>query len=233
MPSPKAFFLLVFFVALSGCGSGNPRRIALLAPGTRNGTNAPRSVGGGWLALCQVGEDRWELYRTPVRTKRVRDEQIDQSGEKSGREYRTKFPSALCVMRHPSLAPGRVEAAEFQPTPPSKVNLINEMGLGVKVLFSIDSYELSAAASGKKASHYTLSVSTNGGPPKPLDEFERGIQPAFESAVLIWAGDLNRDGVADFLFEHGSFNKRGQSLFLSQRADGGYKSVGRDFWTEY
>jgi hypothetical protein len=233
MPSPKAFLLLVSLVALLGCGTGTHRRVSLLSPGTRNGTNAPRSVGGVWLALCQIGEDRWELYPTSVKTKRVRDEQIDQSGEKSGREYRTKFPSALSLMRHSSLAPGRVEAAEFHPTPPSKVNLLNGMGLGVRVLFSIDSYDLSAAASEKKPSHYTLSVSTNGGQPKPLDEFERGIEPAFESAVLIWAGDLNRDGVADFLFEHGSFNKRGQSLYLSQRADGHYQRAGRDFWTEY
>jgi hypothetical protein len=104
------------------------------------------------------------------------------------------------------------------------------MGFGVSALFSIDTYLLRASDSEEGASSYTLSVSVNSGRPQSLGEFDRGIEPAFESVVLIWAGDLNRDGVADFIFEHKSFNKNAQSLYLSQSAGGGYQRAALDLW---
>ena len=231
MSALKACLLLPPLLALIGCAAGKPGRMALLAPGVRSGAQAPRSVGGGWLGLCQTGENQWALLPTSVQTRRVHDDQVDQPGEQSGKEFRSSQPTALCLLRHGSLRAGRVQSAEFKAARPSEVNLLNRMGFGVPVLFSIDTYLLRATDSDKIPSQYALSVSVNSGQSQPLGEFERGIEPAFESVVLIWAGDLNRDGVADFIFQHKSFNKSGQSLYLSRSAGGGYQRVGVDLWS--
>jgi hypothetical protein len=230
MSNLKACILLPLLFTLLGCATQQSGRLSLLAPGVRNGARAPRSIGGGWLALYQTGDKLWELRPTTVRTKRVHDDQVDQPGERTGREFRSSLPGALCLLRHGSLRAGRVEAAKFQATHPSEVNLLNGMGFGVSALFSIDTYLLRASDSEEGASSYTLSVSVNSGRPQSLGEFDRGIEPAFESVVLIWAGDLNRDGVADFIFEHKSFNKNAQSLYLSQSAGGGYQRAALDLW---
>ena len=231
MSALKACLLLPPLLALLGCAAGKPGRLSLLAPGVRSGAQAPRSVGGGWLALCQTGENQWTLEPTTVRSRRVHDDQMDQPGERTGREFRSGLPAALCLLRHGSLRPGRVVPAEFKTVRPSEFNLLNRMGFGVPVLFSIDTYLLRASDSDKTPSNYALSVSVNSGQAQPLGEFERGIEPAFESVALIWAGDLNGDGVADFIFEHKSFNQRGQSLYLSMHAGGGYQRAGLDLWT--
>ena len=232
MPALKACLLLLPLLTLPGCATGKPGRLALLAPGVRNGAQAPRSVGGGWLALCQTGENQWTLQPTSVRTRPVRNEQVDQPGQRSSREFVSTLPAALCLLRHDSLRAGRVMAAELKTVRPSEINLLNRMGFGVSVFFSVDAYVLSARDLDKNPSRYALSVSVNSGPAQPLGELERGTEPAFESVVLIWAGDLNRDGVADFIFEHKSFNQTGQSLYLSRHNGGGYRRAGLDLWSE-
>lgn len=231
MPAPKACLLLSLLLALPGCATGKTRRLSLLAPGVRNGVQAPRAIGGGWLALCQTGENQWALLPTSVQTRQVHDDQVDQPGEKSGREFRPNRGAALCLLRHDSLRAGRVVPAEFKAVRPSEVNLLNRMGFGVPVLFSIDTYILHAKVLDKEPPRFALSVSVNSGQAQPLGEVERGIEPAFESVVLIWAGDLNRDGVADFIFEHKAFNQTGQSLYLSRHNGGGYQRAGLDLWS--
>ncbi len=226
----KACRLLPLLFALLGCSTDKTGRLSLLAPGVRNGARAPRSIESGWLALCQTGDKQWELRPTNVRTRRVHDEQLDQPGERSRKEFRSNSPDALCLLRHGALRAGRVESAEFQAAHHSEVNLLNGMGLGVAVMFSIDTYLLRASESEEKASSYTLSVTVNSGRAQPLGEFERGTEPAFESVFLIWAGDLNRDGVADFIFEHKSLKKKAQSLYLSQSVGGGYQRAALDLW---
>jgi hypothetical protein len=237
MPAPKASLMLpaLLFALLltSGCVKGTSNRVSLLSPGVRGGTQAPRSPGRGWLALCQTASNRWTLVPANVKARRVRDEQVDQAGEQTGCEIRSSQPGAFCLFRHRTLRPGSVTAAEFSTVKPSGLNLLNRMGFGVPVLLSIDKYLLKAADAEAPPSHYTLSVSVNDGPPLTLGSFERGIEPAFEGVFLIWAGDLNRDGVADFLFEHQSFNRKGQSLYLSQNAGGGYQKAGMDVWTDH
>jgi len=230
MSKLKACIFLIPLIALLGCTNEKSGRLSLLAPGLRNGARAPHSIGSGWLALCQTGDNQWELRPTAVRTRRVHDDQMDQPGERSGREFRPRLAGALCLLRHVSLRPGRVKGADFQTPRPSEVNLLNRMGFGVTVLFSIDTYLVRASDSEEATSTYSLNVTVNSGRAQPLGEFERGIKPAFESAVLIWAGDLNRDGVADFIIEHKSFNKTGQSLYLSLGAGGGYQRAGLDLW---
>jgi hypothetical protein len=230
MPASKAYFLLFPLLAFLGCASGSPRRLSLLAPGVRGGHEAPRSIGRGWLALCQTGENQWTLLPASVTSRRVHDEQVDQPGEQTGREFRSSHPSALCLLRCGGVEAGRVAAADFPTAHPSKLNLLNRLGLGVQVLFSIDSYHLLAADSESAPDKYALSVSLNSGRSQTLGEFERGIEPAFESAVLIWAGDLNRDGISDFIFEHRSFQKKGQTLYLSRPGGEGYHKAGADFW---
>ena len=231
MSALKACLLLSTLLALPGCAVGRSGRLALLAPGVRNGARAPQSIGSGWLALCQTGDTQWTLQPTSVRSRRVHDDQLDQPGERSGREFRPAKEGALCLLRHGSLRAGRVVAAEFKTARPSAVNLLNSMGFGVPVLFSIDTYTLRAKDLENNPSRYALSVSVNAGQPQILGEFERGIEPAFESVVLVWAGDLNQDGVADFIFEHRSFNQTGQSLYLSRKNGGGYQQAGLDLWT--
>lgn len=215
----------------SGCETGKSARLSLLSPGIRSGLQAPRSLGGGWLALCQSIDKGWMLTPARLDSRRVHDDQVDQPGEKTGREIRSNRPDALCLLRHGTLQPGGVPVATFPSPQSQQTNLLNQMGFGVQVVFSIDSYLLRAIDSAQKPSHYALTVSVNGGPPRVMGEFERGIEPAFESALLVWAGDLNRDGVADFLFEHKSFNRKAQSLYLSTRAGGSYQKAGVDIWT--
>jgi hypothetical protein len=231
MSKLKACLFLPLLLSLLGCATGKPGRLSLLSPGVRNGAQAPRSIGGGWLALCQTGDTHWTLQPTSVRSRRVHDDQLDQPGEQSGREFRPNKEGALCLLRHGSLRAGRVMPAEFKTARPSEVNLLNSMGFGVPALFSIDTYLLRAGDVENNPARYTLSVSVNSGPPQTLGEFERGIEPAFESVVLFWAGDLNQDGVADFIFEHKSFHQRAQSLYLSSKNGGGYQQAGLDLWT--
>jgi hypothetical protein len=231
----KAAFLpptLFTLLLTAGCATGQGGRLSLLSPGIRSGAQSPRSLGGGWLALCKTGGSMWTLQPTALQTRRVHDEQVDQPGERTGREIRSDRPSAFCLLRHKDLQPGNVPAADFGTLQSAGTNLLNRMGFGTTVVFSVDSYLLRATDSAQNQSNYTLSVSVNGGTPQTLGDFERGIEPAFESVVLVWAGDLNRDGVADFLFEHKSFNRRAQSLYLSTRAGGGYQKAGHDAWTD-
>ncbi len=231
MSTLKACLLVLPLLPLLGCATGKPNRSSLLAPGVRSGAKAPRSIGGGWLALCQTGAKQWTLLPTSVQNRPVHDDQVDKPGEKTGREFRSNLPAALCLLRHGSIRAGRVEAADFKSVRPSEVNLLNRLGLGVPAFFSIDSYLVRASDLEKTPSSYALSVSVNSGPPQILGEFERGTDPALESVVLIWAGDLNQDGVSDFVFEHKASNQKSQSLYLSQKAGGGYQRAGLDLWT--
>ena len=227
----KACLLVLPLLPLLGCATTNSNRMSLLAPGVRSGAMAPRSIGGGWLALCQTGDNQWTLLPTSVQNRQVHDDQVDKPGEKTGREFRSKLPGALCLLRHGSLRAGRVEAADFKSVRPAEVNLLNSLGLGVPVFFSIDAYLVRASNLEKTPSSYALNFSVNSGPAQVLGEFERGAEPALESVVLIWAGDLNRDGVPDFVFEHKAANQKSQSLYLSQKAGGGYRRAGLDLWT--
>jgi hypothetical protein len=147
-------------------------------------------------------------------------------------EILSSRPEALCLLRHREIGPGSVVPADFSSTQSSGFNLLETVGSGVSVVCAIDAYRLGAVNSSEEPSRYTLQVSVNERVPVVLEEFERGGEPAFERALLVWAGDLNRDGVADFLLERSSPGRKTRNLYLSNKAGESYQRAGTDTWEE-
>lgn len=230
---PSKFLMVVFLaLATSGCALVAGGRSTLLTPGVRGGSPLQRSQGWGWLALCRTGPKQWALIPAATETRLIRDGKRGQPGSRMRHEILSNRPEALCLLRHREVGPGSVVPADFNSAQPLGFDLLKSMGSGVPVVCSIDAYRLGAVHSAGEPSRYTLQVSVNERAPVVLEEFERGGEPAFERALLIWAGDLNRDGVADFLIERSSSGWKTRNLYLSRKAGESYQRAGMDAWEE-
>jgi hypothetical protein len=181
-----------------------------LIPSQYHGDEAPAEAGTGWLALVAVG-GIWRLEPTVVRSTRVFDPVLDAEGEKTGVEISSSHGEALALVRFPGMKAGKVDTPQmkFKDSP----RYLSADGIPLKIAFKEDQYVIDTSVSGiflQKGKLKTL-----------LSGLSPGSAESEDSASLIWAGDLDRDGELDLLFSYSGYNNGGACLYLSGGAGEG------------
>jgi hypothetical protein len=212
---------------LAGCALQHNAEHAILVEGKRPGAHAPARAGGGWLALDSVG-GHWELVPVGVSLKKFYDETADAKGQKTGVKISTKRPGAVAVLKDSSLRAGRVDGVDLGAA--GRANLLGASSPSASVVFQADEYKFSARAASGEQRLCSVYIATNDSSPELAGSFELEKEAKAESLFLLWAGDLNHDGILDFLLVHHSETRSGQSFYISSRADRTYRKAGESFF---
>jgi hypothetical protein len=212
---------------LAGCALQHNADYSILVDGKRRGADAPVRAGGGWLALDAVG-GHWELLPVGVFIRGFYDEKVDAKGQKTGVKISSKRPQAVALLRDRSLRAGRVDGVNLGVA--GRVNLLGASNPSASVVFQADEYRFSAQAVKGDQRLCSVYVATNDSAPECVGSFEMEEEAKPESLFLLWAGDLNRDGIMDFLLMHYSETRSGQSFFLSSKGDRTYRKAGESFF---
>jgi hypothetical protein len=202
------------FVALIGFAHAEDKREqwVFLLPGEYHGSEAPAKPGKGWLALMIV-DGRWHLVPTKVSAEPIYDAVLDAEDQKTGIRISSRHPEALALLRNPHLLAKKIDTPNIRFKDNSlKISPIQPLNIS----FKRQQYQIVAVRSEiflTKGSQRTklpdLSVS---------EDQESDLS---ESAYLLWAGDLDRDGSLDLLVSYRGDNRSGACLFLSSKAPKG------------
>jgi len=212
---------------LAGCALPHSADHSILIDGKRHGADAPARAGGGWLALDVVG-GHWELSPVGVSIRSFYDEKVDAKGQKTGVKISSKRPQAVALLRDRSLSAGRVDGVNLGVA--GRVNLLGASNPSASVVLQADEYKFRAQVAKGDQRLCSVYVATNDSAPEFVGSFEMEEEAQAESLFLLWAGDLNRDGILDFLFLHQSETRSGQSFFLSSKGDRSYRKAGESFF---
>lgn len=217
----------VSLLLVSGCALQQNAEHSILVGGKRHAEDAPSRAGGGWLALDVVG-GHWELVPVGVSLRSFNDEKTHAQGKKTGVNISTKRPQAVALLRDRSLRAGRVDGVELGIA--GRVNLLGASNPSASVILKADEYKFRAQVSDSERRLCSVFVATNDSAPEFSGSFEMEKNSTGESLFLLWAGDLNRDGILDFILMHHSETRSGQSFFLSSRIDRTYRKAGEYFF---
>ncbi|VWB41558.1 hypothetical protein BLA23254_01851 [Burkholderia lata] len=161
--------------------------------------DAGTDLGDGWLGLAPDGH-RWKL--APAR---IRLEPAQPDGEVV--DVTSDVKNAVALLRCKSLRQGRVDAANL--AFPNGGRVIEPGPEPLRFAFHGRRYALRYTASGGV-------IADGDGKRSVLYDFS-GSTPPFR-VILIWAGDLDRDGRPDFLMEFESDFGANFCLFTSGSA---------------
>ncbi len=189
-----------------------PPAAAILQDGDEivwHGGEVPLRPGPGWFALDVVG-GLWHLLPATLKGEQAYDFIIDGSdGVHTGVRVHAAPPHALLYLRLPGLVAGKVDTPDirFKDTLRS---FVDDMSLpltfkGRTWRFEVRDHVLSLTE-GRTAMTFGQVVE-----PDALDD----------TLALMWAGDLDRDGRLDFIFEAGTNNSGEICVWLSSRAKPG------------
>lgn len=218
----------VSLLCFSGCALQQSAEHSILVGGKHRAGDAPSRAGGGWLALDVVG-GHWELVPVGVSMKSLYDEKADANGKKTGVKISSKRPQAASLLRDRSLRAGRVEGCELGVA--GRVNLLGASNPSTSVVLQADEYKFRVQILDSERLLCSVFVATNDSAPEFAGSFEMEKESKGESLFLHWAGDLNRDGILDFVLMHHSETRSGQSFFLSSRSDRTYRKAGEYFFS--
>lgn len=210
-PALRSFLIAAAFVPVAAASAEPPPGgWQLLVPGVYHGDEAPARPGPGWLALLPVG-GVWRLEPAMVRATRVHDPLLDAEGDKTGIALSSSRSEAIVLLKVPGIGPGKVDtpAMKFGEGPKP----VSAGGVPLKVRFKADEYVIEGSARGIHV--------RNGAAGTLLPGVSAGGPDSDDSASLLWAGDLDRDGRLDLLFSYSGYNRGGVCLYLSSGADAG------------
>lgn len=187
-----------------------PAEWQFLIPNQYHGDEAPAEAGTGWLALISVG-GIWRLEPTTVRSKRVFDAVLEAEGDKTGIEISSSYGEALALLRFPNMKPGKVDTPnmKFKESP----RFLSATGSPLKIMFKGNEYVIETSSSGVYL--------RNGKQKTALSGLSPGSAESEDSSSLLWAGDLDGDGLLDLLFSYSGYNNGGACLYLSAGAGEG------------
>lgn len=203
---------------------------AIQPPGAFHGDEPVARDGEIWLAL-QVQGDRTELVSTRLQVRTVRDELLDAPDQTTGREVSSAFgQDAMLFLRGENLMPGPVQAARVTPTGPDQ-----PVPLRYTIHFGNHDYRIRpdctpAPAQDGQAQFHCKLLLEGGGKIQSLVAMT-GYSPPGDDAILLgddgrvkllFAGDLDRDGQLDLIFDTSDhYNVMQPTLFLSTQAQPG------------
>lgn len=193
------------------------------ASGPYHSGEAPSGTQKGWLALIQK-DGQWHLAKTTMVVQKAFDVVLDAEGEPpTGLLVASKeFPDALLMLKHPALKAGPLTAADQAIWDLTKSNgkpelLLHSFTLNDEVywleLISSDSAEDGDMYKPDKLFMHSLK------PQKPsisMSEIKLSDEWQENAKIQsIWAGDLDKDGLPDFLVWQGGYNFSAVCLHLS------------------
>lgn len=183
-----------------------------------------------WLALVQ-DDSVFRLTHTKLHVQLYHDPVLDKGMQvKSGREVRGEQPNTLLFLTGiPKLKTGELDTVGYasQVILPNTELTLRYKGNSYTLAASGDSIQQEGAASYSVRNYsWTVSGTRNG---RKITQ-QLATDTDFESAiyVLLWAGDLDRDGIPDLLADLSNhYNASKVTLFLSSLAEKGklYKRV--------
>ncbi|GAB3359019.1 hypothetical protein [Lysobacter tyrosinilyticus] len=218
---------LVLIAGLSTAGTTN---YALQPAGTFHGDEPVAGDGQAWLALRQHPNGVTELIPTRLRVRTVHDGVLDREDEATGREVSSSVEDALMFLRGDAFKGGRVVAAEItsEALPPSALPDYSIDFAGRPYRIRTDCTPSPDSDSSAEQQEFNCRL---------LLEHDGRTQPLFAmsgyalagstgvllgdeaGAHLIFAGDLDRDGRLDLIFDGSHhYNVSLPTLFLSSKA---------------
>jgi hypothetical protein len=178
-----------------------------------HGGEAPLKPGPGWLALDVVG-GRWNLLPASLQGEPAYDGVVDGSDDKTGVRLRAAPPHAFLYLL-PGLTPGKVDTPDVrfkdQARPMDDSTALALTFNARPWRLDVRQHEIFVTDGSTTMSFGNATVTDDGAP---------------DSVALLWAGDLDRDGRLDFIFEGSGNNDGTLCVWLSSRAAAG-QLVGR------
>jgi hypothetical protein len=181
-----------------------------------HGDEAPLRPGPGWLAL-DVVDGRWHLRPATLRGERAMDDVV---GENTGVRLHADPPGASLYLRLPDLVAGKVDTPDmkFRGSPREMAE-----STALPLAFKGRTWRLDVRKG-------ELFVSDGASSPMSLG---RVVDPEDidVGTALRWAGDLDRDGRLDFIFESTGKNSGTVCVWLSRLAKPGEPVGKAACWT--
>ena len=195
---------------------------ALQPPGTFHAGEPRARDGETWLAL-QVREDGAALVPARLSVRAVHDEMLDAEGAKSGREVASPVAEALMFVRGSGLSEGAVPRAKVAASESRLPN--DELQLGARTYRIRTTCVPAGTREGQSQLDCDIRLE-EGGRSQRLVRMggyvpqEGGAQLGDDASPrVLFAGDLDRDGRLDLLFETSDhYNVSRPVLFLSSKA---------------
>lgn len=221
----------ISFAFLAGCAGVSPSRPGasrILTHGLHHSGEAPLSPGQGWMALVKKGSN-WKLESSEVLANPEHDPGHDNGGEQSGIRISSDHPQAMLLLRDASLKAGTVTALRWDMPPAALLN--RDVSTPIQLDFGGKNYAIHVHKTFSEKYAFVLKI--KGQRALRLDSVPYSLETDRDKVSLTWAGDLNRDGMLDFIFERASDRAREVSVFVSEKQGRGYRSVGRQLSSGY
>ncbi|MEK0446168.1 MAG: hypothetical protein RLZZ399_1489 [Verrucomicrobiota bacterium] len=216
---------------LSGCATVNPSRPGasqVLTQGLHHSGEAPLSPGRGWMALAKK-RGSWKLESTEVHATPAHDLGHDNGNDQTGIQISSDHPEAMLLLRDASLQAGPVASLHWD-IPPAKL-LSKDVSTPIPLDFEGKNYALHIHKT--LSQRYAFDLKIKGQRTLTLDTVPYSWETDRDEVTLKWAGDLNRDGILDFIFERTSDRAREVSVFVSEKQGRGYRALGKQLSSGY
>ncbi|MBF5041672.1 hypothetical protein FGE12_04665 [Aggregicoccus sp. 17bor-14] len=195
---------------------------ALQPPGSFHDKEPRARDGETWLAL-RVGEKEAALLPARLSVRAVHDEMLDAEGEKSGREVSSPVGDALMFLRVPGLSEGAVPRAKVASSESRMPH--DDLQLGERAYRIRTTCVPAGVREGQAQLDCEIRLE-QGGRSQRLVRMggyvpqEGGMQLGDDANPrILFAGDLDRDGRLDLLFETSDhYNVSRPVLLLSSKA---------------
>ncbi len=197
----------------------NLNTLAIIKPNEYKLDEVPKNIGVNWLALVKSSNEQWSLF--PATAK---NGECSVCGL-SDRKITSNQPNALFLLRHKDLKPGPVHSSPLNFGVYAGAHLF-ENSSPVDMKFNGREYrfawgekrsKITTLEDGEKIDSGYRSIVLIRGEEKQII----GKRPLWNDEgthMLAWAGDLDGDGLLDFIIEDSFYNGSLTCLYLSSPA---------------
>lgn len=213
-------------IGLLSAGLGSP---ALLLPGTFHGDEVEALSGEPWWALEVSGREA-TLVPARLRIEQVRDEVLDAPGQESGKQVSSTVGDALVLLRGEGLRGGTVTMAKGDPTT-DQPQPRHDLRLGATTYRIRTRCTPSGKVQEQEQARFACEIRLEAGERHQVLVRMGGYSGTPDGTALlgddanphlIFAGDLDRDGRLDLVFDvTDHYNVSRPTLFLSSQAGDG------------
>ncbi len=203
-------------------------RIKLLTTGNFHGEEVSAKTGENWIGLFKDG-DKYYLKNSIIKVKRIYDEVIDKTGEKTGKQVSVKGSKEPIILLKNSkiLKNGKVptlfkgmnyyEALTQGDKNLAAMDKMTYLHTGFSHKYKFDVEQKLSVIKGKLRRNETNHLILEEGTKLQILDSDMG-----GDEYLLWVGDLDNDNKPDFLFNLSKhYNISNLTLFLSSEAEKG------------